>query len=564
MTLFSITSAEIATKKRIKLHRSGQEKACKIVAFQQLTSLKQSQISKRQAAALLEVPFSTMKSWETQESCQELEPELVEFIQTPGGQKFLNRLIASAFMAIRYGHGGIRSLQEFLQLSKLDNFVASSTGALHSYVVRSEKHIVAFGANQEMLLAQNLKQRKITVGLDEMFRGRQPCLVAIEIVSGYILLEKFTDNRSAETWTREMKPKLAKLNIQIDQVVSDLCGGIRACAKGLGAVHSPDIFHAQQEITKATSASLASQEEAFKTAFDDADKKLQKAIQKHGEHAEKSKKVRMMRNLRGVGYEARKERRRKVRAAKKELGRTHHPISLQTGKLQTAESGRDAFDKQLTIIEECAKEADLSLSCMNRLAKARRAFNGIWEYLAYFLIFVAAYMRDLKLTPEQELFFKDVVFPLSYVNSIWRRLPKKDREELQPLREKLEKEFEYGQYSKNEKAEWMIKGKECAERFQRSTSCVEGRNGVLSLYHHRFCRLNPRSCQALTVIHNFHLKRRDGRTAATRFFGGDHESLFKSLVMNVCIPAKPKKRANGMSKKQLDDLGDAQAKAVGW
>lgn len=564
MPLFSITSAENATKKRFKLHRSGQERASKIVAFRQLTSLKQSPLSKRQAAALLEVPFSTMKSWEIQERCQELDPQLVEFISTLAGQKFLNRLVASAYIAIRYDHGGIRAIQEFLQLSKLDNFVASSTGALHAYVVRAEKHIVAFGASQEMLLAQNLKQRKVTVGLDEMFRGRQPCLVAIEIVSGYILLEKFTGDRSTETWIQELKPNLAKLDIQIDQVVSDLCGGIRSCARGLGAVHSPDIFHSQQEITKATSAPLASQEEAFKTALDDADKKLQKAIQKHGEHAEKSKQARIIRNLRGVGYEARKERRKKVRVAKKELGRVHHPIDLRTGKLKTSEGAKDAFNKQLTIIEECAEEADLSPSCMKRLAKARRGFDSIWEYLAYFLVFFAVYMQNLKLTPKQELFFKDVVFPLSYVNIIWRRLSKKDREELQPLREQLEKEFQHGQFSEKEKAEWMIQGRECAEKFQRSTSCVEGRNGVLSLYHHRFCRLNQRSCQALTVIHNFHLKRQDGMTAAKRFFCSDHENLFESLVMNVCIPGMPKKKIHERSKKLSDDLWHGETRAIGW
>jgi len=550
MTPFSITSAEIATKKRSKIHRSRQEKACKVVAFQQLTSLKQSKISERQAAALLEVPFSTMQSWKTQENYQEIELELTEFISTPVGQKFLNRLVTSAHMAIRYSHGDIRGLQEFLRLSKLDNFVASSDGALHAFVVRSENHMVAFGASQEILLAQNLKHRKITAALDEMFRGRHPCLVAIEIVSGYILLEKFTNDRSAATWTKELKPKLEKLDVQLHQVVSDLCGGIRACAKEFGAVHSPDIFHGQQEITKATSAPLASQEEAFKKSLDDAEKKLQKTIQKHGENSEKSKQAQGVRNLRRIGYEARKERRNKVKIAKKELSRAHHPISLQTGKLQTSKDVKDIFYKQLTIIEECAKAADLSTSCMKRLAKAGRAFNAIWNYMVYFLAFFAAYIHDLKLAPVQKLFFQDVVFPLSYLYMIWRRLPKKEREELQPLRERLEREFEAGQYSKGVKKEWMIKGQECAEKFQRSTSCVEGRNGVLSLYHHRFCRLNQRSCQALTVIHNFHLKRSDGKTAATRFFGSKHDNLFESLVMNVQIPGMSKKKSHNLEKDQ--------------
>jgi hypothetical protein len=135
-----------------------------------------------------------------------------------------------------------------------------------------------------------------------------------------------------------------------------------------------------------------------------------------------------------------------------------------------------------------------------------------------------------------------VVFPLNYLCMIWNRLPKKEREELQPLKERLKKEFEKGQYPDKEKEEWIIKGRECAEKFQRSSSCVEGRNGVLSLYHHRFCRLNQRSCQALTIVHNFHLRRSDGRTAAARFFGCNHANLFESLVANVHIPEKPRKQ----------------------
>jgi hypothetical protein len=102
--------------------------------------------------------------------------------------------------------------------------------------------------------------------------------------------------------------------------------------------------------------------------------------------------------------------------------------------------------------------------------------------MTYFLVFFSAYTRDLKLGLEQKRFFEEVVFPLSYLYMIWKRLPKKEREELQSLRERLKKEFEEGQYSDREKEEWMIKGRECAEKFQRSTSCVEGRMGERLLH----------------------------------------------------------------------------------
>jgi hypothetical protein len=562
MTRFSANSLENATKKRPKIHRSRQEISSKVIAFRQLTSLKQKKISDRQASALLEVPFSTMQSWKTEINTQEIEPELAEFISTPAGQKFLNRIISSATMTIRYGHGGVRSLQTFLQLSQLNKFVASSVGALCSFITRFEKHILAFGANQENLLSQNLSQRKITVGLDELYRGRRPCLVAMEIVSGYALLEKFTDDRTTDTWVKELEPKLKNLDVQVDQVVSDLCGGIRACAKTLGAVHSPDIFHGQQEITKATSAPLASQEKAFKIALDDAEKKVQKTVKKHGENSEESQRAQGVRNLRRIGYETARERRSKVRTAKKELGRVDHPINLQTGKLQTSDEVKEKFRKQFAIIEDSSKEAELSTSCMKRLAKAERAFEGILAYMTYFLIFFTAYTRDLNLGPREKLFFEEVVFPLSYLHMIWRRLPKKEKIELQPLMEQLKRKFKEGNYLDREKEEWMIRGRECAEKFQRSTSCVEGRNGVLSLYHHRFCRLNQRSCQALTIVHNFHLKRPDGRTAATRFFGCEHASLFESLVTNVRIPGKPRKQNQDLKMTQSDEEEQLRASSA--
>src|SRR5437667_5173393 len=50
---------------------------------------------------------------------------------------------------------------------------------------------------------------------------------------------------------------------------------------------------------------------------------------------------------------------------------------------------------------------------------------------------------------------------------------------------------------------------ECAHLFQRSSSCVEGRNGQLALYHHALHRLSDRKLTALTTIHNYFIRRPD-------------------------------------------------------
>ena len=79
----------------------------------------------------------------------------------------------------------------------------------------------------------------------------------------------------------------------------------------------------------------------------------------------------------------------------------------------------------------------------------------------------------------------------------------------------------------------------CVQTFQRSSSCVEGRNGQLALRHHSFHRLSPRKLQALTTIHNFFLTRPDGSTAAERFFGQPPTPLFDWLLQALPLPSRP-------------------------
>ncbi len=68
--------------------------------------------------------------------------------------------------------------------------------------------------------------------------------------------------------------------------------------------------------------------------------------------------------------------------------------------------------------------------------------------------------------------------------------------------------------------------KKCAQLFQRSSSCLEERNGYLSLRHHGLHHLNSRKLGALTVIHNYFVTRPDNTTAAERFFERKPRNLF--------------------------------------
>ena len=54
-------------------------------------------------------------------------------------------------------------------------------------------------------------------------------------------------------------------------------------------------------------------------------------------------------------------------------------------------------------------------------------------------------------------------------------------------------------------------------------------------------RLGKNHLKALTIIHNYYIKRRDGTTAAERFFEARHKDLFEFLIENMDYPVRPKR-----------------------
>ena len=81
-----------------------------------------------------------------------------------------------------------------------------------------------------------------------------------------------------------------------------------------------------------------------------------------------------------------------------------------------------------------------------------------------------------------------------------------------------------------------------AALFQRSSSCLEGRNGQLSLRHRGLHRLTARKLGALRVFHNYLAERPDGTTAAERFFGARPQPLLPRLLSRLPLPAHPRQR----------------------
>ncbi|HEY4832341.1 MAG TPA: hypothetical protein VIH61_07280, partial [Waddliaceae bacterium] len=142
-------------------------------------------------------------------------------------------------------------------MSSLDNFVASSYETLRERGIKMEEAIVAFGKEEQSKLAKSMPTKPISITEDETFHHK-PCLVAMEPVSNFILLEEYGEKRDAESWNTMLGKAMKDLPVKIIQSTSDEARGIvNHVEQSLNAHHSPDIFHVQQDITRGTSAAMA-------------------------------------------------------------------------------------------------------------------------------------------------------------------------------------------------------------------------------------------------------------------------------------------------------------------
>ena len=106
-------------------------------------------------------------------------------------------------MITQLGPCGIRLVCQYLDLTGLNQFVASSYGTQQKVSIQMEQALGELDKEEKMRLAEAMKPKEITVCQDENFHSA-PCLVAIEPVSNFILLEKYSESRKAEQWTEAM------------------------------------------------------------------------------------------------------------------------------------------------------------------------------------------------------------------------------------------------------------------------------------------------------------------------------------------------------------------------
>ena len=517
----------------------------------------QRQFSRRQG-----IPRSTLSGWLKQKQSIPAPADEVAFFESPAGLRVLHRIQVAAHLVMSLmGACGIRLVCQFLDLSGLGPFVASSYGAQRQVAKQLEAETVKYGKEERARLAALMSPKAVTLVEDETFH-QKPCLVAIEPVSNFIFVEQYSEQRDSASWQHAVQQSLIGLPVQVLQVASDQGKAVvRHVETELGVHQSPDVFHVQYEVSRGTSAPLAAQTRKAEAQLDQASRALQEVLQQEQEHAARpagpgrppdfaarttaAQQAVQQAQQHVADTQAHPDAMREVLRG---IGTCYHPYDLSTGGVvreTEVKTQRGAlFDKARAV----AHKASLPTRCTERIEKAARVVPKMVATVAFFHALVGQWVATLDVpVPVVSLLLK-VLIPMLYLQRAARRA--KDataRVAIEQVVSQLDAAFHAAPAAWRALPEatrscaWAL-AQQCADLFQRSSSCVEGRNGQLSLRHHHLHQISTGRLQALTVIHNYMLHRADGTTAAQRLFGVRPRDLFTSLCQRLPLPARPRNR----------------------
>jgi Family of unknown function (DUF6399) len=522
-----------------------------------LNSPSQRQFSRRQG-----LPRSTLSGWLKQKQSIPASPDEVAFFESPAGLRVVHRIQVAAHLVMSLmGACGIRLVCLFLDKAGLSPFVASSYGAQSQVAKQVEQETVRYGQQERARLEASMSPKPVTLVEDETFH-QKPCLVAIEPVSNFILVEQYSEQRDSASWQRAVEQSLRGLPVHVLQVASDQGKAVvRHVETELGVHQSPDVFHVQYEVSRGTSASLAAQRREAQAQLDQASQALQEVLQQEQEHA-----ARPAGPGRPPDFAARTEAAKQaVQQAQQQEGDTqanqdamhevirgigtcYHPYDLSTGGVRREAEVQTQLGALFDKARAVAHKASLPARCLERIEKAARVVPKMVATVAFFHALVGQWVATLDVPPPVIGLLLKVLIPMLYLKRAARRA--KDataRATIEQVVSQLEAAFRAAPAAWQALPEatrsraWAL-AQQCADLFQRSSSCVEGRNGQLSLRHHHLHQISTGRLQALTVIHNYVLQRADGTTAAERLFGVRPNDLFTTLCLRLPWPARPRKR----------------------
>jgi hypothetical protein len=473
--------------------------------------------------------------------------------ETAEGHGWLIRLVVAALFIFGLKRGvGAETISEFLSRLRLEAHIGCSPSALRGIMDLLETRILETAVTWEHQGVAAGEIRPIIGAADETFLERM-MLVFMDLASGYVLVEEVAADRSYDTWDAMVKARLATLGGSVRYLVSDRAKAlIKLAEAGLACLSVPDLFHLIHDLVKSYSLAICSRLRQAQQALEHAQEHLTTC---QGTHPGGAAEVQQAQAL-VAAHEAEVKRWYSVhsdyRTHLEHLSLLMHPWRLVGSIPQTSQAVECQLQAEVAALETLVATQGLPLK-KNTLAKVRKQLSGVaalvdlwWQEVWHDV------ESQVSLTPRWREWVAECVLPLMY----WQeqlsrtRCPRRKAQLLEALKavaEVVETHALTQQLAPAVLAGWKAWAAEHARAFQRASSAVEGRNGVLSQLHHNQRGLPKRRYKVWTVLHNFDGRASDGTTPASRFFRHAFPDLFETVVSKIDDLPRARQRTQALA-----------------
>jgi hypothetical protein len=449
--------------------------------------------------------------------------------ETEAGSAWLKRLVVFSLFFFGIKHGiGVAEVSQFLKALRLDLHVGCSPSALARVKQQLKDTIEAYGAAQAEHCQPEAGQG-ICVGGDEVFFGL-PVLVLAELASGYLFTEVQCEDRSYETWKEQIQHWWSQSGWECHFMVSDRAKAlIKLATEGLGCVSVADWFHALRSLGQPIGRALGHQQACLA-------KQMKTVTAQREVTTREAKRVELDQALAELSTQSDllDQDQQRYHQAMTTLTLSLHPFHLHTQAPQTVSDITPTFQTALTPLRDLGqtyggqKAAQAIDSFEQHLPDIARGLQAWWQWALQSL---AAQTPSI----DVQNWVLGVLLPWVYwQQQMDKTHPPELKAHYQQAVNKAAHQLVSHPLTQSMPADarhvWIDWARWMANNYQRTSSAVEGRNGYLTRLHHCGRGFSPQTLKVLTIIHNFHLKRPDGTTAAQRLFGYDFPDLVEWIV----------------------------------
>jgi len=462
-----------------------------------------------------------------------------ELWETEAGQKWLRLLVlATIFIFALQGGIGCERLSQFFHLLRLNRQIGVSPTALRSLRAQMESAIINYQQEQNEVIGKISSQVEVCAAADETFFD-QVILVMLDLPSGYIFVEKMTENCQYETWQERVVEAFKPLGLKVKYLVSDRAKAIvKLALNDLRTDSISDLFHVLYDLNRSIGFELNC-----------LGSRLHKQIKRASLNQAKLEVIEQLEASEQILQQSRLT----YDHCCHRLSICLHPFEINQNTLQTTEIVELQLEDILATLQTIYTTHKLQ-DPRNGIRKLKNQIQSLSAIIDLWWSWVDQCLIHNKCEANIVYWVKEYLLPAVYWQQQTQRTKnpnlRKDYHaaETKALAFLEQHPFTVG-LNKLDREQWWNWAIWMVSKFQRSSSAVEGRNGYLSQVHHNRRGLSSQRLQVSTIIHNFSLKRNDGTTAAERLFGRDFPNLFEYLVENVGELPQPRKSSKSSKAK---------------